>query len=94
MYNFENRARHSDVPLPAAQRDASAEASWMRENHQPARTFTFADGRARFLARPGAHYFELETRYRDQVVRSTYVVEVPADVPKSPARVRLLPGDP
>lgn len=94
MYNFENRARHSDVPLSAAQLAASADADWMRENHQPARTFTFADGRARFLARPGVHYFYLETRYRDQVVRSAYSVDVPVDAPASPARVRPLWSEP
>lgn len=94
MYNFENRARHSEAPLSAAQLAASRDANWLHENHQPARTFTFADGRARFLARPGLHYFYLETRYRDEVLCSTYSVDVPADVPKHPARVRLLRGDP
>lgn len=94
MYNFENRALHSEAPLSADQLAARPETDWLRENHQPARTFTFADGRARFLARPGPHYFYLETRYRDQVVRSAYAVDVPTDVSASPARVQALWSEP
>jgi hypothetical protein len=90
MYNFENRVLVGGAPLSPAQLLSSASA-WQRVNHQPARVITFADGRARFLARPGAHYFYLETRYRDQVVRTAYVVEVPAPVAApQPARMRLV----
>jgi hypothetical protein len=93
MYNFENRARVSDTPLSPTQ--LAADAGWLRENHQPARTITFADGRARFLAQPGVHYFYLETRYRDQVVRSAYAVDVPPPGVASPAaRVRRIGGEP
>jgi hypothetical protein len=90
MYNFENRARVSDVPLSAQQLDAGV---WLQENHQPARTFTFADGRARFLVRPGVHYFYLETRYREQVVRTAYALDVPVDAPVNSARVQRLWSD-
>jgi hypothetical protein len=93
MYNFENRVRISDAPLSAAQLASSAGA-WRRVNHQPARVITFADGRARFLARPGAHYFYLETRYRDQVVLTAYVVEVPrpGSTPQ-PSRMRRIESE-
>lgn len=73
MYNFENRFLVSERPLSASELESSP---WQAANHQPARAFTFADGRARFLEAPGDRYFYLESRYRDQRLRSAYRAHV------------------
>lgn len=77
MYNFENRFLVSERPLSDAELDAPPPGlQWRAANHQPARAFTFADGRARYLREPGARYFYLESRYREHRVRTAYCARV------------------
>lgn len=77
MYNFENRYLVSDRPLIEAELDQPPLGMrWHAANHQPARAFTFADGRARFLAEPGERYFYLESRYRGYRLRTAYRARV------------------
>jgi hypothetical protein len=79
MYNFDNRFLVADRPLTAAELAAPPRPlRWEQANHQPARSFSFADGRSRFLARAGEHYFYLDSRYRDARVTTLYVVRTPA----------------
>jgi hypothetical protein len=77
MYNFENRVLVAPRPLSRAELEAPPDGlRWEQVNHQVARRITFCDGRARELKEPGDHYFYLESRYRDQRVRSAFHVRV------------------
>lgn len=77
MYNFENRFVVSPRLLaPEELERLPSDLHWEAANHQPARAFTFADGRARFLAGAGTRYFYLESRYQQYRMTTAYRVRI------------------
>lgn len=76
MYNFSNRSRVgreiTDLLAVWDEHESYAMEPWQQMNHFPARGFTFANVRWRYLRQHEPRRFELETNYRGQNLRSTY----------------------
>ncbi|MEM9828337.1 MAG: hypothetical protein AAF958_17240 [Planctomycetota bacterium] len=65
----------SDKPAPDIDPQAfrtATQRAWKQANHFPARVITFADGRYRFLRLGQSRWFDLETSYRGQTLRSQF----------------------
>jgi hypothetical protein len=77
MYNFENSTLVSDRVLTRAELLHPPQGlRWRAINHQSARVFTFAEGRAKHLREPGERYFYLRARYRGVERVSGYRIRV------------------
>lgn len=95
MYNFENRALLSPRRLSARELASPPDGlRWYAINHQVAHVMTFVELRAREYARPSRSYVYLESRYRDQVVSTTYELEAPGPSHDAAWTLRLLEGAP
>jgi len=86
MYNFESRALITPRPLSEEELAAPEGMRWYAVNHQPTSVMTFVENRA--AAYPaGTSLVYLETRYRDQQIRSLYMLTVASPGSDEPWRM-------